>query len=267
MDPHPLRVLVTGGTGTLGRVFSEIATGAGHQIRIMSRSDRPDEHPLDQEWARADLATGDGLEEAVDGTDLILHAASDSMGGHEQVDIEGTRRLLEAAGGAQVRHLVYPSIVGIDRMPYAYYDAKVRVEELIAESSVPHTTVRITQFHSFVDRILSFVARLPIMPLPTRALVQSIAVEEAAAHLLSRLRFGPEGRVPDVAGPEVLDLGEMARTWCRIRGKRRWVVRLPIPGELARGFREGRATVPERAVGREGWSDWLRRTNPSGGRS
>lgn len=252
-------ILVTGGTGTLGRAFIEAAEAAGHRVRIMSRRAEPPGLPPGRRWVRADVTSGEGMAAAVRGVGTILHAASDPVGDPRAVDVEGTRRLLAAAEAAGVRHLLYPSIVGIDRMPYAYYDAKEEAERLIERSEVPHTTVRITQFHSFVDRILSSVARLPIMPLPTRARVQSIAVEEAAAHLVDRMGRGPAGRVPDVAGPEVLSLGEMARSWVRARRKRRWVVRLPLPGELVRGFREGRATAPERAVGSEPWDTWLRR--------
>ena len=99
-----------------------------------------------------------------------------------------------------------------------------------------------------------------ILPVPTRARVQSIAAEEAAAHLLEKAEADPAGRAPDIAGPEVLTLAEMARSWKEARDERRWIVRLPIPGETARGFREGRATAPDRAVGSETWGEWLKRT-------
>lgn len=262
-----MRVLVTGGTGTLGRAFVD-AAGEGHaedvdlKVRVMSRRPEPAGLPPGREWARADLASGDGVEAAVRRVDVILHAATDPrpFGSAQEVDVEGTRRLLEAAAGAGVGHVVYPSIVGIDRMPYFYYDVKVEAESIVEASAVPHTTVRITQFHGFADAILSGVGKVPlVMPLPTHAKLQSIAVEEAAAHLLTLATGDPAGRVADVAGPEVLELGEMARSWCRRRGTRRWIVRLPLPGELVRGFREGRATVPDRRVGEETWEAWLAR--------
>lgn len=255
-------ILVTGGTGTLGRAFDAVARRAGHRVRIMSRRPEPSgaDRTAEREWARADLTTGEGLDAALRDVDVVLHAATDSLGDPESVDVEGTGRLLDAAGRHGVRHLIYPSIVGVDRMPYYYYDVKVRAEALIRESAVPHTTIRISQFHSFVDRILRIVGRLPLlMPLPTRAKVQSIGVEDAAAHLLEWVEGEPAGRAPDVAGPEILTLGEMARSWCRARGTRRWVVRLPIPGKTAGGFRKGYSTAPEGAVGTETWGEWLGR--------
>lgn len=258
------RILVTGGTGTLGRAFVDAASSKRQRLSIMSRSEPPRDLPAEREWTRADLVTGEGLETAVEGVDVILHAATDPTGEPEAVDVEGTRRLLDAAQRAGVRHLIYPSIVGIDHMPYSYYEAKLKAEGLVADAEVPHTTVRITQFHSFVDELLSSVGKLPIMPLPTRARIQSIAVEDAAGHLVQYLQGAPAGEAPHVAGPEILTLGEMARTWCRLRKKRRWIVRLPLPGELLNGFREGRATAPDRRIGSQTWDEWLGRSQQNG---
>lgn len=261
-EPSPRRdrvVLVTGGTGTLGRAFVEAVERAGWTSRVLSRRPAPDDLPPEREWARGDLADGSGLASAVAGVDAILHAATDAVKDPRRVDVRGTRLLLAAAESEGTGHLLFPSVVGIDRMPYRYYDAKLEAEEIVAGSPVPHTTVRITQFHAFVHAFVSAVGKLPVMPLPTEAKLQSIDVGEAAAHLVELLDAGPAGRAPPAAGPEVLSLGEMARSWARILGKRRWIVRLPLPGRLARGFRDGAATEPDRAVGGTTWEAWLER--------
>lgn len=259
MSERSLTLLVTGGTGTLGRAFTEAAEAAGHRVRVMSRSAAPAARAGGREWARADLVSGDGLETAVTGVDVVMHGASDPRGDPRATDVEGTGRLVEAARRAGVRHLVYPSIVGIDRIPYPYYQAKLEAERRVAASGVPHTTVRITQFHSFVDAILSRVGRFLVMPLPTKARIQSIAVEEAAALLLGYAEGPAAGRAPDAGGPEILTLGEMARSWIGARRLRRWVVHAPFPGGLARAFREGHGTAPGGRVGKETWEEWLRR--------
>jgi len=259
MRNEETEVLVTGATGTLGQALVDQTISAGHHVRIMSRREAPDGLLAGRSWVQADLVTAENLDASVDGIDVIIHAATDYKSDPQEVDVEGTRRLLDVAERSSVRHLIFPSIVGIDRMPYFYYEAKLEVEEIVAESEIPHTTVRITQFHSFVDEILSAIGKSPVMPLPTRALLQTISVEEAAEHLVRLVTEESRGRLPDVAGPEVLELGQMARGWAHARGKRRWIVRLPVPGELARGFREGRATVPDRAIGTETWRRWLLR--------
>src|SRR5262245_26485230 len=130
-----MRVLVTGGTGRLGRVLVPLLSAAGHSVRILSRVQRtgPD---LRASPAIGDLTTDTGLVEAATDIDCIVHLASNSRNAHA-VDVEGTQRLIEAARGADVKHLLYVSIVGVDRIPYAYYQAKLEAERLIADSGVP----------------------------------------------------------------------------------------------------------------------------------
>ena len=78
--------LVTGGTGSLGRRVVERLRDAGHEVRVLSRSGRPG-------TVRGDLLTGEGLDEAVGGTDVVVHCAS-SPRKTRQIDVEGTKRLL-----------------------------------------------------------------------------------------------------------------------------------------------------------------------------
>jgi uncharacterized protein YbjT (DUF2867 family) len=70
------------------------------------------------EWAEASLEKGTGLAEAVDGVDVIVHAASSPV--KRQVDVDGTRKLLAQAKAAGVEHFVYISIVGIEQIDYSY---------------------------------------------------------------------------------------------------------------------------------------------------
>src|SRR5713226_569071 len=70
------RVLVTGGNGALGREVVPKLIEAGYTARIMSRRPRPARLLPGTEWAQADLETGQGIFEAVSGSDVIVHAAS-----------------------------------------------------------------------------------------------------------------------------------------------------------------------------------------------
>lgn len=253
-----MKVLITGGSGALGRILLRVAASAGHAVRGLSRGERPQTAPSGVEWARADLATGEGLSAAVEGVEAIIHSASDPRRS-QAVDVAGTRRLTEAARAAGVAHLVYISIVGIDDIPYSYYRRKREAEEIIASSGVPYTNLRATQFHSLVNFLLSKAARLPlVLPLPTDFKVQSVADAEAAARLVACLAEGPRGRI-EFGGPEVLTLGEMAATWLAVKGVRRRIVRLPLPGAVAAGFRAGRNTTPDAMRGEMRWREWLER--------
>ena len=124
--------------------------------------------------AVADLITGTGLAAAVQDVDTIVHLASDSRNARA-VDVEGTQRLVDEARAAAVKHLIYVSIVGIDRIPFAYYQCKLEAEQTIASCGVPFSILRATQFHSFVAFLLSEAARFPfVMPIPSGFYVQSV---------------------------------------------------------------------------------------------
>ena len=252
-----MRVLITGGTGTLGRSLVRAVAGAGHDARVMSRRARSARLAEDFEWAQADIAAGDGVRAAVEGADAVIHAATDPRRA-EAVDVQGTRHLVEAARAARVAHFVYVSIVGIEEIPLGYYRSKLAAERIVAESGLPHTTLRATQFHSLIAGFISQAARVPLLlPLPTGFKFQSVAESEVAARLVGCLGEGPRGRIEDFGGPEVLTLGEMAAVWLEAKGVRKKLVRLPLPGAAAAAFRAGKNTAPHGARGAIRWRDWL----------
>ena len=98
-----MRVLVTGGTGTLGRHVVRAALEHDHIVRVQSRSSQSNSALV--EWARADLATGEGVREAVVGVDAVIHAASDPRK-PKAVDVAGTQRLVEEAREAGIGHFI-----------------------------------------------------------------------------------------------------------------------------------------------------------------
>ena len=141
-------ILVTGGSGTLGRGVVARLLAAGHQVRVLSRRPRPAGGTATAEWVTGDLLCGDGLAGAVTGVEAIVHCAGDPR--RPRVDSNGTRNLLRAARAAGAPHLVDISIVGVDRVPYRYYQAKLQAERLIQASGLPWTILRATQFHQLV---------------------------------------------------------------------------------------------------------------------
>ena len=254
-----MKVLITGGNGSLGRILARTLSGEGRAVRVMSRRARSSSDPADVEWARADLASGEGLREAVEGAEAVFHLASD-FNNAEAVDVTGTRRLAEASGAAGVSHLVYVSIVGIDDIPTGYYRRKRGAEKIIESSGVPHSIQRATQFHSFVEKLLAKAARVPFaMPLPAGFKFQSVDESEVAARLAECLADGPRGRLVDFGGPEVLTIEEMAEAWMEAGGVRKKLIRLPLPGAAAKALRAGKNTAPEGARGTIRWREWLGR--------
>jgi len=253
------RILITGGTGTLGRQVVTLLREAGYQIRLMSRSPAPSPMLHGTEWVRADLSTGQGLANAVQGVSTIVHTASSPLRHSQQVDVDGTRLLLEQARTAAVSHFVYISIVGIDRLPFGYYRCKLTAEALIQSSGLPWSMLRATQFHSFLDATLQAATRIPLLtPLPTDLRFQPIAESEVARRLCELVQDAPAGRVPDIGGPEVLTLGELAKTWLTLRQMHRLILPISLPGKSAHALRQGYMTCPLRAEGKITWAEWVR---------
>ena len=253
-------VLVTGGTGTLGREIVSRLAAQGDTVRIMSRSASRLTAESDQklEWAQAALATGAGIAEAVKGIDLIVHCASSPFGQTQAVDVDGTARLLQEAKTAGVTRVIYISIVGIDNHPFRYYQAKVAAEKVVMGSGIPWTILRTTQFHDFIDLLLNGLYAVPVvMPVPTGFTVQPVDVGEVAETMVAAVNHVPAGRMPDVAGPEVWRAGELAKIWLRARGSHKPIVPMPFPGKVGAAFRSGMITRPDRGVGKITWAQWV----------
>ncbi|MBB4683463.1 SDR family oxidoreductase [Amycolatopsis jiangsuensis] len=237
----PQRILVTGGTGQLGRVLVDQLVAAGQRVRVLSRRGRTGGGA---EWTTGDLRTGRGLDVAVAGADVIVHCATDF-----RREAEVMRRLVEAARwGRQAPHVVYVSIAGVDRVPLGYYRAKLAAEEVLAGSGLPYTILRATQFHALVRSLLAAAARLPVVPVP-RWRFQPVDVRDVAARLAELAAGPPRGRVADLGGPEVRSAADLVRALLAASGRDKRVVRVWWPGRLYRSYAEGGNLAPGHADG------------------
>ena len=239
-------VLVTGGTGMLGRAVVAELVGRGLPARVLSRRPGVDE-PAGVERVVGDLTTGAGLDAAVDGVTAVIHCAS--APGSPQEDVVAAGRLLLAARQAGVPHLVYISIVGVDAIPYSYYRAKLEVEELIAASDVPWTILRTTQFHQFVPPLLQRLTVGGVTIVPSATSVQPVDVGEVAARLVDLATGEPAGRVRDVGGPQVLTVDEAIKMLDAARGEHRRTVHVRLPGKSFAAIRAGHHLTPDHATG------------------
>ncbi|WP_030412061.1 SDR family oxidoreductase [Streptomyces sp. NRRL S-1448] len=247
------RIVVTGGTGTLGRPLVERLLGDGHEVRSVSR--RPHtgtERPRLRSYA-VDLREGTGLDVALADVDAVVHCASTPSGG----DLEAARPLLDAVTAAGVPHLVYISIVGVDRVPLGYYRTKLAVERLIEDSGIGWTVLRTTQFHDLVLQMVKAGARSPVVPVPAGVRMQPVEVREVAARLAGLAAGEPAGRVTDMGGPEVLDARELVRATLDAGGRRRLLMPVRVPGKVGAALRRGENLTPENAVGVGTYGEFL----------
>jgi uncharacterized protein YbjT (DUF2867 family) len=252
-------ILVTGGTGTLGRLVVPRLRDEGFDVRVLRRRSREGGDGV--EFVTGDLATGEGIHAAVEGTDVIVHLAGTPKG-----DEDKARHLVRAAQRAGARHLVYISVVGADRIPvvsgvdramFGYFASKLAAERVIADSGLPWTTLRATQFHDLTLLTVRQLARLPVLPVPAGFRFQPVDAGEVAARLVELALGTPAGLVPDLGGPRVYEMAELVRGYLRASGKHRPIVPVWLPGRAARAFRAGANLAPDRAVGRRTWEDFL----------
>ncbi len=248
-------VVVTGGTGTLGRLVVTELLAAGRSVRVVSR--RPLRAAAGIEGRVADLGTGQGLDAALAGAGAVVHCAT--SGGAD--DLPQAQRLVEATRRAGAPHLLYVSIVGVDRIPLGYYRVKHQVEQVVAASGLPWTVLRATQFHELVLRGCRALARSPVMVVPAVPF-QPVAASEVAADLAARACGPAAGRAPDLGGPQVLPARQLARDYLTATGRRRAVLPVALPGATFAGFRRGHhlAATPG---GRLTFAGWLAAAGPA----
>jgi len=252
-------ILVTGGTGTLGRRLVPRLRAAGYAVWVLTRHGRADEDGV--RYVTGDLATGEGVDLAVDGVATIVHCA----GGHTG-DEDTTRTLVRAASRAGAPHLVFISVVGADRVPivsavdramFGYFGSKLAAERVVAGSGLPWTTLRATQFHDLALTVVRQLAKLPVVPVMGGVRFQPVDTDEVAARLVELALGEPAGLVPDLAGPHVYSMAEVARGYLRASHRRRPILPIPLPGKAARAVRAGAILNLEQAVGKRTWEEFL----------
>jgi uncharacterized protein YbjT (DUF2867 family) len=255
MDP----ILVTGGTGRLGRHVVRRLRESGHDVRIFAREAGKQENGVS--FITGDLLSGTGIDAAVDGVATIIHCAGTNQG-----DEILTRNLVHAAARAGQPHLVYISVVGaeripvsgrMDRMMFGYFDMKRKAEQIVARSGLPWTTLRASQFYDLIFIVIEKMAKMPIVPVPSGVKFQPVDADEVAARLVELALGQPAGLVPDMAGPRVYSLADLVRGYMERIHRRRLLLPLWLPGKAARALRAGANLVPGHAVGSRTWEEFL----------
>ncbi|MEW2505847.1 NAD(P)H-binding protein [Amycolatopsis sp. NPDC047767] len=244
-----MRVAVAGGTGLIGALVVRKLTEAGHEPVVLARS------------RGVDLTTGtglagklDGCEEVVDVTNVMSVRRKPAVG----FFAAATRNLLDAAATAGARHVIALSIVGVDDVDVGYYFGKRKQEELVRTGPVPWTILRATQFHEFPEPLVDG-ARGPFVVVP-QELSQPVSADEVAGALAAQVGQEPGGYVRPLAGPEQLQMADMARRLVKARGSRKIVLPVRLPGAVGKAMTGG-ALLPREdyARGERTFAEYLRR--------
>ena len=247
-----MKVVVIGGTGLIGSKTVAILRQDGHEVVAASPN------------TGVNTITGEGLKEAIAGTQVVIDLAN-SPSFEDKAVLEffetSGRNLFAAETAARVRHHVALSIVGTDRSPdNGYFRAKVAQEKLIKASGIPYTIIRSTQFMEFLRAIADSSATGGIVRL-SPGLFQPIAADDVAAIVAEVALAAPRNGIVEIAGPERAPFDEIVARYLKAVGDPRQVVSDPEARYFG-GRVEERSLVPlgEARLGRIGFDEWLRRS-------
>jgi uncharacterized protein YbjT (DUF2867 family) len=244
-------VLVTGGTGRLGRSVVDRLVEAGQDVRVLARRQRDTQPQVT--FFTGDLRRGEGLDAAVRGAGVIINCATSTKG-----DAEVTANLVTAAAKAGSAHVVQPSIVGIDAMAqWGYVKTKLKVERIVENCGLPWTILRVTQFYNYCFENSRKLAKFPLVaPVPRGFRVQPVDSREVGARLVELALGEPAGRAPDMSGPEVASWIDLFRSYLTATQQHKLVVPMPVPGSKA--VRNGALLPPPgHTEGARTWGQFL----------
>lgn len=238
-------ILVTGGTGFIGRALIRHLIELDYPVRTLIRpSKRSPKLPagVPVNAAVSSLSDERGLRAAMVGVDTIFHLASGEWRGPRaslmDIDIQGTRFLIQAAEDAGVERIFYISHLGADRASaYPVLKAKGIAEEFIRRSSLKYTILRTAivfgpndGFTTGLARVMASLPFVFLVPGDGSVQLQPIWVEDLVTCLTWCLD-DPEtqNRIFDIGGPEYLAFRQIAELILHEAGLRRILINFPFP--------------------------------------
>jgi uncharacterized protein YbjT (DUF2867 family) len=199
-----MKIVVIGGSGLIGTKVVNLLRQRGHQVIAASPA------------TGINTLTGEGLREALDGTDIVIDLANaPSFEDHAVMDFFRTagKNLLAAGINAGVKHHVALSIVGVDSMQnIGYMRAKKVQEDLIRESGLPYTIIRSTQFFEFLAGIANQATDGNEVHL-SDVKFQPIAAEDVAGFVAKYALEAPVNGNVEIAGPERFEMYAIAENY------------------------------------------------------
>ena len=247
-----MKIVVIGGTGLIGSKVVAKLKQKGHEALAAAPN------------TGVNTITGEGLKEAMAGTQVVIDVANSPSFEDKAVleffETSGRNLLAAEAAAGGVRHHVALSIVGIDRSDNGYFRAKVAQEKLIKTSGIPYTVIRSTQFLEFLRGIVASSTNGNIIRI-SPGLFQPIAAEDVAVIVADVALAAPRNGIVEIAGPERAPFNEIVARYLKAVGDSREVVRDP-EARYWGGRVEEHSLVPlgEARLGHIGFDEWLRRS-------
>lgn len=232
------RVLITGGTGFLGRATVRRFLEAGYAVRVLTRGPWPFDANPRLERANGSMTNVHALEDAVDGCGIVVHLAAKKNDERDStaVNAEGTRLLCECAKKAGVKKIVYVSTQSAAlRRRGTYGETKLMGENIVRGSGLAFVILRPSLVYGDGDAgVFSTIEKLSALPfVPVfgdgKAVFRPIHVEDAAAAIVASAKEeGAVGKTIDLGGPDEVSFDELIRRVQASRGIERRIVHFPI---------------------------------------
>jgi uncharacterized protein YbjT (DUF2867 family) len=242
-----MKLTVVGGTGLIGSQVVRQLTAAGHQAVPAAPS------------TGVDLITGQGLDEVLEGADVVINLANSPTFDEASLDFFRTSmtNLLAAGQRAGVRHQVILSIVDVDQVPQlVYYQAKTLQEDMLRRGPAQYSIVRATQFFEFMDAVLVETSDDTTVRLPATRL-QPIAAADVVNAVVEVAIGTPLNGIRNVAGPDVFPLDELGRITLTARHDGRTVITDDQAGIFGGVAGDVLTAGPEADVAPTHYQDWL----------
>ena len=243
-----MNVTVIGGTGLIGSQVVANLTAAGHEAVPAALS------------TGLDLISGEGLDQALEGAEVVVNVANSPTFDETSVDFFRTSmtNLLAAGEESGVGHQVILSIVGVDQVPQLdYYRAKTLQEDLLRQGPTPYSIVRATQFFEFMKALVfetsdDSTVRLPAAP------IEPIAAHNVAAEVAGVCTGTPLRGIRNIAGPDVFDLDELGRITLAATDDKRTVITDDNAGTFAGVTSDVLTAGPDAHLAPTHYRDWIR---------
>lgn len=253
----------------MGREVVRLALDAGLDVTVLSRRPPSGTSPVHHDGARyfqADVTTGAGLAEALQGADVVIDCLEGQFGKARKNFADGGARLLAAAADAGVRKAVLLSIINCDQSNAAFYVSKADKERVYAQSALETIVVRATQFHSLVTAVFQAGAKVRLIPVFKGVRFQTISPSDVASELLAEAVGEPaveRHRTRTIGGPDIRGMRELAEIWRNTTGHAGRIVEVPLPGAMGKYLRNGLNLVPSQRTGTDTFESWLAKRGES----
>lgn len=240
-----MHVLVTGGTGVVGKPAVDALLQHGHTVRLFSRHADRDRGLWKEgvEARKGSIGSDAEVRGAAEGCDAVLHIAGivDEVPPEitfENINLGGTRRIVEEAERAGVGRLVYVSSLGVDRGSSDYHRSKAAGEEIARGFSGDWVVCRPGNVYGPGDEVVSLLLKM-VRTLPVVPVIgggdqpfQPIAAGDLGIALALALEpDAPARQVLELAGGEQVTMSELLDLLETITDMH--PARMPIPEVMA----------------------------------